>query len=497
MEFRRPLILCCILLPALAAGCRQNHAARELLERELRLQENRIYELEAELEDAQRALESMRCSTGGGVMTPDRTSTGDRPPVSGSSTFEPPHTILPAPGTPPTNVPKPIGPPTKSDLAPPSVELPAPGATLPAPGAVMPAPGAAPAYQGPPAIVPPRPDVPEGQPGRPTPAAPLPATLSPTTLSPAPLSPAPLSPANPGGGSAPSGTGTFKPMSSPKFLPPSAKTNSVFDAGPPSVRSAAPLAGPSPSNFTSSKSSSASGDALIKSIAVGRASRGVNLDNRPGDDGVQVVVQGRNLRGETVAPLGELSLVLIDPAVPGEGGRYARWDFSADDAAALFRPTNGEAEAGSYFELPWPEAPPAHSKLKLFVRLTTADGAKLQAERDVVVDVTGGTSQFGAPPLFAPASVARATTAPSSAVIPAGAESDGAAEGGLRWGRRGTEAPTPAGSYEMPLPNSPSVEPTPAVGVESNSSEPVEPAVGPLLFPAEAGFGAPETLPQR
>src|SRR5262245_47376368 len=329
MDFRRPLIFC-IAVAAASSGCRQNHAARELLERELRLQEDRIYQLEAELEDAHRALTEMReCPDGRGSIRDG----------SAGTTFVPSVTLPPSSPEKPA---RPVGPPSHPEFTPPSVELPAPSST---------APGPAPPFPGPPAVVPPNPTVPEGPPGRTAPSS-MPGT-------------SPAAPSEPGTGAATPGSTSpplLKPMSSPRFLSPSAKPKSAFDtAGAP----AAPV--------TKLPSIKPAADTRIKSVTIGRGTRGINLDNQSGDDGVLVVLEARNARGETVSPAAETSLVLIDPAVPGDGGRYARWDFTRDDADALFRPANSEATAGSYFELPWPESPPAHSRLKLFVRMTTDD----------------------------------------------------------------------------------------------------------------------------
>src|SRR5262245_48736656 len=120
MEFRRPLLCCCVLLSALLAGCRQNHAARELLERELRLQEDRIYALESELDDAHRALAAMQC----------RMPSVDRGSTTPGAPNEPPRTFAPS-TAPSVEIPKSIGPPPHVDLGPPSVDLPPPGAAMP------------------------------------------------------------------------------------------------------------------------------------------------------------------------------------------------------------------------------------------------------------------------------------------------------------------------------------------------------------------------------
>ena len=70
-------------------------------------------------------------------------------------------------------------------------------------------------------------------------------------------------------------------------------------------------------------------------------------------------------------------MVVLDPALPGETARIARWDFSAHDVASLLQETPpGE---GIRLAMPWQETP-AHKDLRLFVRYTTDNGQKLQAD---------------------------------------------------------------------------------------------------------------------
>lgn len=110
---------------------------------------------------------------------------------------------------------------------------------------------------------------------------------------------------------------------------------------------------------------------------------GWNPDGQPGDEGIQVLVEPRDELGRIVRAAGELSLVLVDPALAGREARVARWDIPASQAAeSFFRCPAGE---GIVLFLPWQERIPVHSRLHLFVRLTREDGRKL--ERDMPIEV--------------------------------------------------------------------------------------------------------------
>ena len=55
----------------------------------------------------------------------------------------------------------------------------------------------------------------------------------------------------------------------------------------------------------------------------------------------------------------------------------ARWDVTAAKASARL---GDGPEHGIHLNLPWPDRPPAHSRLHLFVRYVTSDGRKLEAD---------------------------------------------------------------------------------------------------------------------
>jgi hypothetical protein len=110
---------------------------------------------------------------------------------------------------------------------------------------------------------------------------------------------------------------------------------------------------------------------------------GYDNDQQSGDDGVIVCLEPRTADGRLAELLGPLSIVVMDPALPGEAARVARWDLAADEVAARAR--RSPRGAGLQLELPWPTAAPRHRELKLFVRHSMADGRKLDVDQDIEI----------------------------------------------------------------------------------------------------------------
>jgi hypothetical protein len=114
-----------------------------------------------------------------------------------------------------------------------------------------------------------------------------------------------------------------------------------------------------------------------------RLTGGLDRDGRNGDEGVLVVVEPRDSQGRLVKSPGDVSIVVMDPALEGTAQRVARWDFAAEEVPGHYQRTPlGE---GLRFQLAWPADPPQHSQVQLFVRYTAADGTKVNA--DAPIDV--------------------------------------------------------------------------------------------------------------
>ena len=125
-------------------------------------------------------------------------------------------------------------------------------------------------------------------------------------------------------------------------------------------------------------------DTRIRSIQLHPTlTRGRNWDDQPGDDGLSIVIEPRNAAGACVPLPGAVTVAVLDAAETGEHRRVALWDIDAQEVARHVR--NAPEARGIYLDLPWPEQPPRHSQLSLFVRYVTADGRRLVIERKIAV----------------------------------------------------------------------------------------------------------------
>jgi hypothetical protein len=100
---------------------------------------------------------------------------------------------------------------------------------------------------------------------------------------------------------------------------------------------------------------------------------------------LSVVIDQRDSRDVRVVAPGDISIVVVDPALEGREAKIARWDFDSEEVA---RHVRRNRDGGSLqFELPWPK-PPEHSDLRLFVRFTAFDGRKLEANLPIEARLT-------------------------------------------------------------------------------------------------------------
>jgi hypothetical protein len=132
---------------------------------------------------------------------------------------------------------------------------------------------------------------------------------------------------------------------------------------------------------------------------------GADFDGQPGDEGLSVVVEPRNAGDEYVPQAGAVSVVVLDPTRQGDAARVARWDFDLSATRQMLAAAS--PARGIKLELPWPAAAPANTHLKVFVRYETADGRRLQTDREIHLTPPGEASPGWTPRPGAPlASVA-------------------------------------------------------------------------------------------
>lgn len=148
----------------------------------------------------------------------------------------------------------------------------------------------------------------------------------------------------------------------------------------------------------------------LKEIALAaRGTGGLNSDNLPGDDGIQVLIEPRDGQGDVVKSPGSLSFELFDLAGAESQRRVGYWEFSLQDTAARWQ--SGWLSQGYRFELPWQAGYPRHADLTLHVRLTTPDGRQFDATRQIRVEPM--------PSQLPPSVPAKPTIAPVQPSLPA------------------------------------------------------------------------------
>jgi hypothetical protein len=127
-------------------------------------------------------------------------------------------------------------------------------------------------------------------------------------------------------------------------------------------------------------------DARVERITLNRLSA-----SSAGEARLTVIVEPREADGQVVAAAADVSIALLDPALPGEQARLARWDFTAAEAARRFRWT--ALGPTMHFELDWPESAPTGRALQLYVRYTTRDGRRLLADAPVRVPLSSAAAE--------------------------------------------------------------------------------------------------------
>ncbi len=126
-----------------------------------------------------------------------------------------------------------------------------------------------------------------------------------------------------------------------------------------------------------------------------RLTGGVELDDQPGDDGLNVLIEPRNKQGHFVAVPSAMTIVLLDPALAAQSARVAKWEI--DEQAARLALKSGTQKQGMSFRLPWPGDKPEHEHLNLYVRYHNPSGVALEADRQIRVSPNGRVAQRWTP----------------------------------------------------------------------------------------------------
>lgn len=302
-----------VVIPLAAVGCKSD-LNQQLLERELRYQEDQIYQLQDELAEKCARLEH---------VASENTSLRRQLGVSDADAAAPSRGRQPrSPGIPPATA------------VPPSIQIPdAP--RLPR--------GGSPAPRG---------DAP-------------PVDLAPPTLEGVPPLPA-------GPGRSPPTTDTGSGLSLPPaaaIIDPAARP--IEAATETAVRAAAADSS-APALVRLSYDEPADGGEAIRLAINPSASSGVDANGDGQSEGLSLAIEPRNQGEKLVSLSGDVTITAYDAAAGSGAPPLARWIVSADDAATRFHPTG--RRRGLVVDLPWQGALPAAGHVRVTVESPAAAG---------------------------------------------------------------------------------------------------------------------------
>jgi len=106
---------------------------------------------------------------------------------------------------------------------------------------------------------------------------------------------------------------------------------------------------------------------------------GYDFDDRPGEEGLFVVIEPQNRQGEYIPVAGPLTLWVTDPSDSSHhAAKVAQWTFSSVETGQTLR--RSVVGRGIHLQLPWPGKLPDRPQLTVHASYETSDGRRLDAQ---------------------------------------------------------------------------------------------------------------------
>jgi hypothetical protein len=144
----------------------------------------------------------------------------------------------------------------------------------------------------------------------------------------------------------------------------------------------------------------------LRRIVLGRATTGVDNDNAPGDEALQVWLEPRDGDDHTIKVPGTLEVCVLEITTQGQKVPLSCWEIGPAKLADAWK--QGLLTVGFQVILPW-KVPPRTENIRVAARLTLPDGRAFEADRDIRIRLLPEATlrpEMGAPvqvPLFKPA----------------------------------------------------------------------------------------------
>ena len=120
----------------------------------------------------------------------------------------------------------------------------------------------------------------------------------------------------------------------------------------------------------------------VKEIALARGTGGVDEDGHPGDEGLMVVVTPKDGDGSAVKVPARVLVAAWEITPAGLKNPIGSWNIPAEKLHSTWK--SGFISTGYFVAVPW-QTLPSTDRVRIAVRLVTADGRTFEADRDVSV----------------------------------------------------------------------------------------------------------------
>jgi hypothetical protein len=125
----------------------------------------------------------------------------------------------------------------------------------------------------------------------------------------------------------------------------------------------------------------------VKRITLGRETRGIDQDDKPGDEWFQVVLEPRDSEDLVFKAPGTMQIWVLEITPQGTKTPLSTWEIGPDKMEGGWK--TGLLSTGYTIVQPW-KIQPIYENVRFVVRFTTLDGRSFEADRDIKVKVVPG-----------------------------------------------------------------------------------------------------------
>ena len=127
-------------------------------------------------------------------------------------------------------------------------------------------------------------------------------------------------------------------------------------------------------------------DSPITEVVINKSvSQGKNFNGRPGDDGIELLLQPKSADGSVIDEAGDLTVSLVDPSADQGERQIGQWTFLKKEAQLFFAEDEFD-NRGILLSLKWDKIVPVNKRLTVYVRFETIDGRVMETTSDIFID---------------------------------------------------------------------------------------------------------------